>query len=111
MERKKNRLKLEPKQKVSLERKYVIIAVSSALVVFAAFFIYQTFGIANFNLVKAEEAYCSGLAQGDEVTYGNGEWIGYAYNQKDDFSSANYRGYFTEPEQFNEAFCGNKCTW
>ena len=48
-------------------------------------------------------------ALGDEVTYGSGSWIGYAYDGEDNFASADYQGFFTESETFDESFCGSDC--
>lgn len=50
-----------------------------------------------------------GIPQGDEVSYGSGSWIGYVYSQQDNFLTANYRGFITETELFNETFCGGNC--
>lgn len=56
----------------------------------------------------ASAAQCP-AAQGDEVAYGAGSWIGYVYNQRSNFSAVNYQGFITETEQFDESFCGNTC--
>lgn len=37
----------------------------------------------------------------------SGFWIGYVYDGVDNFSSTAYQGYITEPEKFDEPFCGN----
>ncbi|MGD1844802.1 MAG: T9SS type A sorting domain-containing protein [Salibacteraceae bacterium] len=44
---------------------------------------------------------------GDEVTYGSGSWIGYVYDGANNFSTANYQGFITETEMFDESFTGN----
>lgn len=41
---------------------------------------------------------------GDQTTAGSGSWIGYIYAKQKDFSTTNYRGFVTEPENFNRAF-------
>ncbi len=46
---------------------------------------------------------------GDQVTYGNGSWIGYAYDGVNNYSSPSYQGSFTEPAIFDESFCGDNC--
>ncbi|MEL7145702.1 MAG: T9SS type A sorting domain-containing protein [Bacteroidota bacterium] len=50
-----------------------------------------------------------GTAAGDEVSYGSGSWIGYAYDGANNFASADYQGFFTETQNFDESFCGNNC--
>ncbi len=47
--------------------------------------------------------------QGDELSYGNNSWIGYVYDGADNFNSADYQGFITETEIFDESFCGNNC--
>ncbi len=51
----------------------------------------------------------STVVSGDEVTYGSGSWIGYAYDGVNNYSSVNYQGSFTEPAIFDESFCGDNC--
>lgn len=50
-------------------------------------------------------------AQGDQVTYGSGSWIGYVYDGVNTYSTSNYQGYFTEASTFNESFCGGACNF
>ncbi len=52
-----------------------------------------------------------GSAQGDEITFGTGNWIGYFYDGANNFTSGNYQGYNTEAEIFNQTFCGNNCAY
>jgi len=54
------------------------------------------FGLTN---VKAQ---CG--STGDEVSYGNGSWIGYVYQAQNNFNTANYAGFITESETFNTSF-------
>jgi Secretion system C-terminal sorting domain/PA14 domain len=51
----------------------------------------------------------STTVSGDEVTYGNGSWIGYAYDGVNNYSSPSYQGSFTESAIFDESFCGDNC--
>ena len=51
---------------------------------------------------------CS-TALGDEVSYGASSWIGYVYDGEDNFASADYQGFFTELQNFDQSFCGNNC--
>lgn len=51
---------------------------------------------------------CPG-AMGDQVTYGNGQWLGYVYDGANNFSGSNYQGYITETATFDESFCGDNC--
>lgn len=53
----------------------------------------------------------STFVSGDQVTYGVGSWIGYAYDGVNNYASANYQGSFNEPAVFNESFCGNACNF
>lgn len=62
--------------------------------------------MAGAHLVNAQ---CAG-AQGDQTSYGNGSWIGYVYDGANTFTTANYQGYITESETFDESFCGDNCT-
>ena len=48
---------------------------------------------------------------GDQTTFGNNYWIGYAYQAADDFSTPNYYGYFNELSTFDESFCGASCSF
>jgi len=50
-------------------------------------------------------------AQGDQVTFGSGSWIGYTYDGANSFTTSNYQGYFTEASTFDESFCGDACTF
>lgn len=52
-----------------------------------------------------------GSAQGDQTTFGSESWIGYFYDGANNFASADYQGYNTESEIFNQTFCGNNCTF
>ncbi len=56
----------------------------------------------------ASRAQCP-TADGDQVSYGAGSWIGYVYDGVDNFDAANYQGTITEPENFDESFCGANC--
>lgn len=49
--------------------------------------------------------------QGNETSFGNNYWIGYAYSAKDNYTTAKYSGYFNELATFNESFCGNTCSF
>jgi hypothetical protein len=46
---------------------------------------------------------------GDQTTPGDDSWIGYVYVGADNFSSSDYRGFITEPLNFDESFCGSNC--
>ena len=48
-------------------------------------------------------------ALGDEVSFGNGNWVGYVYDGVNNFNSSNYQGYLIEAEVFDQSFCGNDC--
>lgn len=61
------------------------------------------------SLAGTTQAQCP-TATGDQVTYGTGSWIGYMYSAKNNFSAANYQGFITESEMFDESFCGNNCS-
>lgn len=45
---------------------------------------------------------------GDGVTYGTDEWIGYVYDNENDFVN-DFMGSFKRPTNFNETFCGSDC--
>lgn len=52
---------------------------------------------------------CSFVAQsqcptpsGDQTSYGSGSWIGYVYNEANNFNTANYKGYVTQTEFFDQ---------
>lgn len=49
--------------------------------------------------------------QGDEVTYGQNQWIGYVYDALDgpERDPINYVGYMIENTNFDQTFCGSKC--
>lgn len=47
--------------------------------------------------------------QGDDQVYGDGLWLGYVYDERDNFDPTDYHGYFTEPLNFDERFCGSDC--
>lgn len=55
--------------------------------------------------IGSEEIKC--IAQGDQTTFGNGQWIGYVYSNYSTYSStpavgnSNYQGFVTEPIIFN----------
>ena len=44
---------------------------------------------------------------GDQTTSGSGSWIGYVYEGTDNFASADYRGFVTESEIFDQSFGGS----
>jgi hypothetical protein len=46
--------------------------------------------------------------EGDQTSFGINEWIGYVYNDEQDWVN-NYRGYIIESTNFDESFCGNDC--
>ncbi|HRX00039.1 MAG TPA: hypothetical protein P5280_11140, partial [Cyclobacteriaceae bacterium] len=52
-----------------------------------------------------------GSAQGNETSFGSGSWIGYFYDGANNFTSANYQGYSTESEIFDQSFCGSNCSY
>ncbi|MGE0587244.1 MAG: T9SS type A sorting domain-containing protein [Cyclobacteriaceae bacterium] len=52
-----------------------------------------------------------GSAQGNETSFGSGSWIGYFYDGANNFTSANYQGYNTESEIFDQSFCGSNCSY
>ena len=56
------------------------------------------------------QAQCS-TAQGDEVSYGAGSWIGYVYDGANTFDSNDYQGYVSELERFDQDFGGNTATF
>lgn len=45
---------------------------------------------------------------GDKTTFGDNEWIGYVYDNQEDWGN-NYRGYITRPTNFDESFCSGVC--
>ena len=49
------------------------------------------------------------LPAGDQISYGNNEWIAYYYAARDDYSTPVYAGYSTELESFDQSFCGSNC--
>lgn len=51
------------------------------------------------------------IIQGDETTFGSGNWIGYVYDGANNFNTANYRGFVTEAEQFDQNFGGNNTSY
>lgn len=69
-------------------------------------------GILFFLLMIGADAHaqCS-TAQGDQITYGAGSWIGYVYDGADNFTSSDYQGYVTEMEMFDQDFGGNMATF
>ncbi len=46
---------------------------------------------------------------GDQVTYGNGSWIGYVYDGMNNYTD--YKGQMLEAETFNETFGGDNTTF
>jgi hypothetical protein len=45
---------------------------------------------------------------GDQTTFGDNEWIGYVYDDQEDWGN-NYRGFITETTNFDESFCAGVC--
>ena len=58
----------------------------------------------------ASRAQCPG-AMGDQTTYGSDAWIGYVYEGMANFNSADYQGYITQSENFDQSFCGDNCNF
>jgi hypothetical protein len=51
--------------------------------------------------------------QGDQVTYGQNQWIGYVYDEFQDvdpWDPGAYQGYMIENTNFDRSFCGSNCT-
>ena len=69
-------------------------------------------GILFVLIISWADAYaqCS-TAQGDQVAYGAGSWIGYVYDGVNNFDSDDYQGYVTEVERFDQDFGGNSATF
>ncbi|MCB0491473.1 MAG: T9SS type A sorting domain-containing protein [Cyclobacteriaceae bacterium] len=51
----------------------------------------------------------SNNSAGDQVSYGNGSWIGYVYDGQNNFTT-NYKGELFETEIFDESFGGSNTT-
>ncbi|MEM6830874.1 MAG: T9SS type A sorting domain-containing protein [Bacteroidota bacterium] len=47
---------------------------------------------------------CGVTPDGDETSFGSAAWIGYVYDEANDFSTANYRGTINQTELFDEDF-------
>lgn len=53
--------------------------------------------------------------QGDQMTYGQNQWIGYVYDFDEDeyptsLATLDYHGYMIENTNFDRSFCGSYCT-
>lgn len=57
-------------------------------------------------LTSSIQGYTQCTPTGDQISYGNAKWIGYVYNARENFNSANYVGYMNESEKFDQSFSG-----
>ncbi len=68
---------------------------------------YRRLGIDGTDTVFSDTLTVTNLSvAGDEVSFGNGNWIGYFYDGVNNFNTVNYQGFATEPEQFDQSFGG-----
>lgn len=47
----------------------------------------------------------------NQTLAGTNSWIGHVYDGRDNYTSTDYQGSYTEPAIFDESFCGDNCTF